>query len=232
MDNASCNQPPPCLCCLKGLTTRSLASSSSSFLRWGAMQMLFACVRPPVFQPLEQLCCSSIWCLLHAGTRHGIDCYCNQPGTELPPCRSAPWLMHLQEVCSPCCQLQVADDIKSILRIPRCETFRHSINRPNIFYEVGTEHMTQLVLQPGSAFILCGMAGIPPCRCSSEKPRASHRRHRTFLHGLATTLRASQRALCTALPGETSCPRVAECTAIHGMFLVTGAVSGSSSGCT
>lgn len=45
--------------------------------------------------------------------------------------------------------VQVADDIKSILRIPRCETFRHSINRPNIYYEVGTEHITQLVLQPG-----------------------------------------------------------------------------------
>ncbi len=32
--------------------------------------------------------------------------------------------------------LQVCDDIRKTLRIDGCETFRSSINRPNLFYEV------------------------------------------------------------------------------------------------
>jgi superfamily II DNA helicase RecQ len=40
--------------------------------------------------------------------------------------------------------VQVCDDIRSILKIEGCETFRSSVDRPNLAYEVGASRLAWL----------------------------------------------------------------------------------------
>ena len=56
---------------------------------------------------------------------------CPAAGTYVPTSPRAPLL------AGPAACLQVCDDLRSILKIDGCELFRSSVNRPNLFYEVG-----------------------------------------------------------------------------------------------